>query len=59
MQFLIVRNCKLKEEFRSQNSGVRINQLKGRLETARQVLQVGGAAQRTGLSTQAKPTSVG
>ncbi|MEH2002140.1 MAG: hypothetical protein V7L00_25970 [Nostoc sp.] len=30
-----------------------------RLEVARQVLQVGKAAQRTGLATQTKPTSVG
>ncbi len=30
-----------------------------RLEVARQVLQVGKAAQRTGLATQAKPASAG
>ncbi|MBW4597978.1 MAG: hypothetical protein KME46_35020 [Brasilonema angustatum HA4187-MV1] len=30
-----------------------------RLEVARQMLQVGKAAQRTGLATQAKPTCVG
>ncbi|MHC0061741.1 hypothetical protein ACWATR_02300 [Nostoc sp. UIC 10890] len=31
----------------------------GRLETARQVLQVGGAAQRTGSYTQTKATDPG
>ena len=31
----------------------------GRLEVARQLLQVGGAAQRTGSATQTKPASAG